>query len=70
MSPARIGFDKVGSSEEKPPEEIKGSGLVGGDKELEIDLDGEPRSLLDSLNAWQEKVVVGELLGFLGFLAL
>ena len=28
---------------------------------MEIDLDDEPESLLDSLNTWREKVVVGEL---------
>ena len=33
---------------------------------MEIDLDDEPRLLLDSLNAWQEKVVVGELSGIPG----
>jgi len=42
---------------------------VRGDKEVKINLDDEPRSLLDSLNARRKKVAVGELPGFLGFLA-
>ena len=61
MSLAFIGFDRVGASGEEPPEEVKDSGPVGGDKEVEIDLDDEPKSLLDSLNAWQENVVVRKL---------
>jgi len=63
MSPARIGFDKVGTSSEEPPEEVKGSGAGGGDKEVKIDLNDELGSLLDSLNTWREKIVVGELPG-------
>ena len=35
----------------------------------ENSLDDEPGSLLDSLNAWQEKVVVGSSREFLSFLA-
>jgi len=34
--------------------------------EMEINLDDEPGSLLDSLNAWREKVIVGELRGIPG----
>ena len=33
---------------------------------MKIDLNDESRSLLDSLNAWREKVVVGELPGIHG----
>ena len=33
---------------------------LGRDKEVKIDLDDEPESLLDSLNTWREKVAVGE----------
>ena len=33
---------------------------------MKIDLDDESRSLLDSLNAWREKVIVGELPRILG----
>ena len=33
---------------------------------MEIDLDDESRSLLDSLNAWPVKVAVGNLLGVPG----
>ena len=66
ISLARIGFDKVGTSGEEPLEEVKGSGLWGRDKEVEIDLHNEPESLLDSLNAWREKVVVWELPGIPG----
>jgi len=46
---------------EESPEEIKGSGLRRRETEVEIDVDDQPGSLLDSLNAWREKVVVGEL---------
>ena len=53
---------------EEPPEEIKGSGPGGREAEVKIDLDDEPDSLLDSLNAWREKVFVGELPKILGFL--
>ena len=34
--------------------------------EMEINLDDEPGSLLDSLNAWREKVIVWELRGIPG----
>jgi len=51
MSPTRISLDEVGALGEEPPEEVKGSGPVGGDKEVEIDMDDKPGSLLDSLNA-------------------
>ena len=51
MSLAHIGFDVVGALGEEPPEEVEGSGLGGGDKEVEIDLDDKLGSLLDSLNA-------------------
>ena len=37
---------------------------------VEIDLDYEPGSLLDSLNAWREKVVAVHSGGFLGFHAV
>ena len=47
----------------EPPDEVEGSGLVGGDEEVKIDLDDEPGSLLDSLNDRREKVAVGELPG-------
>ena len=64
MSPTSIGFDDA--SGEEPPEEVKSSGPVVGDEEVKIDLDNEAESLLDSLNAWREKVAVGELPGILG----
>ena len=63
MSFAYIGFDEIGGSGEEPPEEVKGFGPVGGDKEVKIDMDNEPESLLDFLNAWREKVAVGDLSG-------
>ena len=34
---------------------------MGRDEEVKLDLDDEPELLLDSLNAWREKVVIGEL---------
>ena len=67
MSPTHIGFDVVGSSGAELPEKVKGSDPIG-DKEMKIYLDDEPRSLLNSLNAWQEKVVVEELPEILSFL--
>ena len=67
LSHARIVFDEVGTSSEEPHED---KGFGRGEKEVKIDLNDEPRSLLDSLNAWREKVAEGELPGFLGFLAL
>ena len=51
MSTTRIGFDRAGSSGVEPPKEVKGFGPVGGDEEVKIDLDDEPGSLLESLNA-------------------
>jgi len=33
---------------------------------VEIDLDDKPGSLLDPMNAWREKVVMGELSGIPG----
>jgi len=63
ICPARIGFDKVGTSGEEPPVEVKGSGPGKRDKEVEIDMVDEPGSLLDSLNAWREKVAMGKLPG-------
>jgi len=44
ISPACIGFDEVGALKEDSPEEVKGSGPVGGDKEVKIDLNDEPES--------------------------
>jgi len=69
MSPARIDFDEVGASGEEPPKKVKGSEPGKRDKKVKIDLNDEPESLLDSLNTWRVKVVAGELLGILGFLA-
>ena len=63
MFPTRIGFDGAGASGEELPEEVKGSGPVGGGEEVEINMDDEHGSLLDSLNVWREKVVVGEFPG-------
>ena len=63
ISPTRIGFNGVGALGK---EELKGSGPGGGDKEVKNDLDDEFRSLLESLNAWREKVAVGELPGIPG----
>ena len=59
MSPAHIGFEEVGASDEEPPEEIKGLWTWektgrGGNR-----LNDKPEPLLDSLNAWREKVAVG-----------
>ena len=51
ISPARGGFDGPDSSGEEVPEEVERSDLVKGAEEVEIDLDDEPGSLLDSLNA-------------------
>ena len=48
----------------KPTKEIRGSGPGKG--EAEIDLDDEPESLLESLNAWREKMAMGELPGIPG----
>ena len=42
---------------------------MGGDEKVKINLDDEPRLLLDSLNAWREKVAVGSSQEFLNFLA-
>ena len=66
MSPARIGFDEVGASGEESPKEVKGSGPLGRDKEVKIDLDDDFGSLLDFLNAWREKSYRGDLPGILG----
>ena len=60
-SPTLLGFDEARASGEEQPEEIKGSGPQRREVEVEIDLDDEPRSVLDSLNVWREKVIVGEL---------
>ena len=49
--PYYIGFDRAGASGQEPPEEVKGSGPIGGYEKVKIDLDDEPGSLLDSLNA-------------------
>jgi len=51
------------------PEEIKGSGPHRKGAEVEIDLKDDPGSLLGSLNAWREKVIMGSSQEFLGFLA-
>ena len=48
---------------EESPEEIKGSGLRRRETEVEIDLDDEYGSLLGFLNAWWEKVIMGEFPG-------
>ena len=66
MSPTHVGCDGAGASEEVLLEEVKDSGPVGGDEKVKIDLDDEPGSLLNSLNAWREKVVIGEVPGILG----
>jgi len=66
MSPTRIGFDGAGSSRVELPKVVAGSDPVEGDKEVKINLDGEPGSLLDSLNAWREKVTAGVLWGIFG----
>ena len=61
-SPSCIGFEEVRASGEELPGEIRGSRPQRREVEVEIDLDDELGSLLDSLNAWLEKVIVGELL--------
>ena len=61
-----MSFEEVYASSEEPPEEIKGYGTQRREVEVEINLDDEPGSLLDSLNAWREKVIVGELSGIPG----
>ena len=66
---ASIGFEGVRASDEEPPEEIKGSRPRRREAEVEIGLDDELASFFRSLNAWQEKVIMGELQGFQGFLA-
>ena len=53
MSPVRKGFNRAGSSGVERLEEVKGSGSVGGDEEVKIDLNDELGSLLDFLNAWR-----------------
>ena len=50
MSSSRIGFDGAGSSGVELPKEAEDSDSVGGDEEVEIDLNDKPGSLLDSLN--------------------
>ena len=45
---------------------VGGSDPVKGEEEVKIDPDDELESLLDSLNAWQEKVSAGVLRGILG----
>ena len=59
MSPTRIGFDGASSSGVEPREEVEGSGPVEEDKEVKIDLDDKPESLLDSLNASQRRLSWG-----------
>ena len=58
-SPACMNSDGAGSSRVKLSEENEGFDPEGGDVWMEIVLDDEPESLLDSLNAWQEKVTAG-----------
>jgi len=50
-SHAHIGFEVVGTSSEESPKKIKDSEPGTREAEVEIDLDNELRSLLDSLNA-------------------
>jgi len=65
-SPACIGLEEVCALGEKLPEEIRGSGPGKREAEVGIDLDDKPGSLLDSLNAWREKVAIGDLPGIPG----
>ena len=51
MSLTFIYSDGVGSSEVKLSEELKGFNSKGGDEKVEMDLNNEPGSLLDFLNA-------------------
>ena len=69
-SPACIDLEEICALGEDPHEENKVSWPWRRKAEVEIDLDDEPGSLLDSLNAWTEKVVVGRSQKFLGFLTL
>ena len=66
MSPACISLKEVCASGKELLDEIKRSGPGRGEAEVEIYLDDEPESLLDSLNVWREKVALGELPGIPG----
>ena len=61
MSSTHIGFEMAGSSGAEVPDEVERPDSVDGAKEVEIDLDDEPRPFLDFLNAWRKKVATGEL---------
>ena len=60
VSRARLSSDGVGPScvkfLKKAGAKPEGSDPEGGDEGVEIDLDDEPRSLQDFLNAWRRKV--------------
>ena len=65
-----MNFDGAGSSRVKFFEEDGGSDPEGGDAWVEIHLDDEPGSLLDSLNAGRRRLPRARSRGFLGFLTL
>ena len=56
MSPACMNSNGAGSSEVKLSREDEGFDPEGENARVEIDMDDEPRSLLDSLNTWREVV--------------
>ena len=56
MSPACMNSNEAGSSEVKLSREDEGFDPEGENARVEIDMDNEPKSLLDSLNTWWEIV--------------
>ena len=66
MPLASMNSDEAGSSGVKFSGEDDDFDPEVRDGWVEINLDDEPRSLLDSLNAWREKVNAGSLRGILG----
>jgi len=54
MSLACINSDGAGSSRVRLSEEAEVFDPEGGDEKVEVDLDDEPGSLLDFLNAWRK----------------
>ena len=69
MSPACMNSNKTGSSEVKLSREDEGFDPAGENARVEIDMDDEPGSLLDSLNTWRE-VVADPFQGFPNFFAM
>ena len=59
MSPVCMNFNVAGSSSVKLSGEDDGFDLEVRDAWVEIHLNDEPDSLLNSLNAWREKITAG-----------